>query len=40
MRFLHPQLDRASFQVFHLRLEQGFEIVQMRVVALRRFFGK
>jgi len=40
MRFLHPQLDSASFPIFHLRLEQGLEIVQMRVVALHRFFGE
>jgi hypothetical protein len=28
VRFLHPQLDGASFPVFHLRLEQGLEIIQ------------
>jgi hypothetical protein len=29
VRFLHPQLDAASFPVFHLRLEQSFEVVQV-----------
>jgi hypothetical protein len=28
------------FPVFHLRLEQGLEIVQMRVVALSSLFGE
>jgi hypothetical protein len=40
VRFLHPQLDGASFPVFHLRLEQGLEIIQMRVVALTGLFGE
>jgi hypothetical protein len=32
VRFLYPQLDGASFPVFHLGLEQSFEVVQMGVV--------
>jgi hypothetical protein len=40
VRLLHPQLDRASFPIFHLRLEQSFEIVQMRVLALGGLFGE
>ncbi len=40
VRFLHPQLDRAAFAVFHLRLKQSLEIVQMGVVALTGFFGE
>ena len=40
MRFLHPQLDGASFAIFHLRLKQGLEIVQMGVVALTGLFGE
>jgi DNA-binding winged helix-turn-helix (wHTH) protein len=40
MRFLHPQLDTASLSVFHLRLEQSFEIVQMGVLVLGGFFGE
>jgi hypothetical protein len=40
VRLLHPQLDRASFPVFHLRLEQSFEIVQMGVLELGGFFGE
>jgi hypothetical protein len=39
-RFLHPQLDRASFPGFHLRLERGLEKVQMRVVTLTGLFGQ
>jgi hypothetical protein len=40
VRFLHPQLDAASFPVVHLRLEQSFEIVKMRVLTLTGFFGE
>src|ERR1039458_7436515 len=40
VRLLHPQLDAASFPIFHLRLEQSFEIVQMRVLALGGFFSE
>jgi hypothetical protein len=40
MRLLHSQLDGASFPVFHLRLEQGVEIVQMRVITLTGLFGE
>lgn len=40
VRFLHAQFDRMPFPILHLGLKQGFEVVQMRVVALRGFFGE
>ena len=40
MRLLHPQLDAPSLTVFHLGLEQGFEIVQVGVVTLASLFGE
>src|SRR6202035_4183927 len=40
VRFLHAQFDGAPFPILDLRLKQGLEIVQMRVVALCGFLGE
>ncbi len=40
MRLLHAQFDRPPFAVLDLGLQQGFEVVQMRVVALGGLFGE
>ena len=40
MRLMHAQFDGPPFAVFDFGLEQGFQVVQVRVVALRGFFGE
>ncbi len=39
MRVLQAHLDGAALAIFHLGLEQSFEIVQVGVAALAGFFG-
>ena len=40
MCFLHAQFDGPSFAVLDFGLEQSFKVVQVRVVAVRGFFGE
>jgi len=40
VRILEAQFYRPPFAIFHLSLEQRFEIVKMRVVLLTRFIGQ